>query len=560
MPMANSQRQKGKNMKKIFVVLSVVAMMFAACTPDNGDNTPQKPNFPEMQNLTVESGKSYEITFSTDKAWTLVLPAESQVYASMTYDGVTDTQFYGEAGEATITVNVREGLMSYAKDMVFSVDMTLGEYTQSIAQFTIPRTPYAIDVYGSAPEGFENILSQFLTGGHPENGPFVNAPNKYTVLYLNASEAKYGDYVVAHDFDKLYNYVVYAKNSEGVFAPITESTKWLEHRAFRRQVTDNKGNSKYYGMFSLAMDYTKSDAVFTEGVGYEAYVNIEDENGDAIVSVYFLYDPNAEVVVETKVELANEDLAAEKGVVFDTSSYTYTLTYPSADILTTYYEAAALKFTGYNEVYGGFGSGTKDLIFEHNEVDDIWYVRLAEGASVAGLMREEVLNISAVSNELHSYTINLVFDWIADNGGSNADGSISFVNAEVANAAGATLVKLNSTDADYNSEWGVEAQYRLTYTSAELLTTPAKAALNVEGFDHGLILNIDDMSADHFNYSEALDFFKDTTTGEVLLGYSPYPEQPGVTPTAPNGSCELFCCDAEGNKFARILFVLNDAK
>ena len=548
-------------MKKIFVVLSVVAMMFASCTPNPGANTPQKPNFPEVQNLTVESGASYSITFTTDKPWTVLLPAESQVYASLTFDGMTDTQFYGEAGEATITVNVREGLMSYAKDIVFNVDMTLEKYTQSIAQLTIPRTPYAIDVYGAAPEGFENTLSQFLTDGHPENGPFVNAPNKYTVLYLNASEAIYGDYVVAHDFDQLFNYVVYTKNSEGVFVPITENTKWLELRAFTRKVTNSQGVEKLYKMFSLGMDYNKSDAVLTEGVGYEAYVNVEDENGDAIVSVYFLYDPNREVVIETSVELADEDLAAEKGVEFDNSSYTYTLTYPSADILTTDYLAAALKFTGYNEIYGGFGSGTKDLVFEHNAELDVWYVRLAEGASATNLMREEVLNISAVSNEMHSYTINLVFDWIADNGDSTTDGSVSFVNAEVANGAGATLVKLNTTDTDYNRDWGVESQYRLTYTSEELLTTPAKAALNVPGFAQGMIFNIDDMSADHFNYSETLDFYKDSTTGEVLLGYRPNTEEGGNTDVkAPNGSCELFCCDAEGNKFVRILFVLNDAK
>ena len=375
-------------MKKIFAILSVVAMMFVACTPNKGGDEEIVPTFPALQELTVESGKSYDITFTVDKAWSIVLSAESAVYASITYNDMTDTQFYGEAGEHTITVNVREGIMSYAKDITFNVDMTLGQYTQSIVKLTIPITLYEIDVYGAAPEGFEeNTLSQFLEGGHPENGPFVTAPNKYTVMYLSASEAMYGDYVVAHDFDKLYNYVVYAKNSEGVFVPVTEETKWLEHRAFRRNVTDDKGNSKYYGMFSLAMNYTKSDAVFTEGVGYEAYVNIEDENGDAIVSVYFLYDPNREVVIETKVELADEALATEKGVVFDNSGYAYTLTYPSADILTTNYLAAALKFTGYNEVYGGFGSGTKDLVFEHNEEKDVWYVRLAEGASVASLMR-----------------------------------------------------------------------------------------------------------------------------------------------------------------------------
>ena len=82
-------------MKKIFVVLSVVAMMFVACTPNNGDNTPAKPTFPELQELTVESGKSYDITFTTDKAWTVSLSAESAVYASITYNDMTDTQFYG---------------------------------------------------------------------------------------------------------------------------------------------------------------------------------------------------------------------------------------------------------------------------------------------------------------------------------------------------------------------------------------------------------------------------------------------------------------------------------
>jgi hypothetical protein len=100
----------------------------------------------------------------------------------------------------------------------------------------------------------------------------------------------------------------------------------------------------------------------------------------------------------------------------------------------------------------------------------------------------------------------------------------------------------------------------LTYTSEELLTTPAKAALNIPGFELGMIVNIDDMGADHFNYSEALDFYKDATTGEVLLGYRPQPEESTKADVkAPNGKCELFCCDAEGKKFIRILFVL-DAK
>ena len=66
------------------------------------------------------------------------------------------------------------------------------------------------------------------------------------------------------------------------------------------------------------------------------------------------------------------------------------------------------------------------------------------------------------------------------------------------------------------------------------------------------------MSADHFNYSEALQLYKDSTTGEVLLARGTYTDEAGsVLPyEIPSGKCELFCCDAEGKKLARILFVL----
>ncbi len=549
-------------MKKIFAIFSIVAIMFASCTPDNGEETPTMPTFPALQELTVESGESYEVTFTTDKAWSVSLSAEAAVYATLTYtyeDGFTstDTQFYGAAGQHTVVVNVREGIVSYAKDITFTLDMTLDTYTQSIAKFTIPITPYEIDVYGSAPEGFDNILSKFITGGHPENGPFVNVPNKYSVLYLNSSDAIYGDFVVAHDFDKLFNYVVYEKR-EGKFVPITDNTKWLELRAFTRKVTDDKGVEKLYKMFSLSMDYKKSDAVFTEGVGYEAYVNIEDENGDAVVSVYFIYDPNAEIVIETKMELANPELAAEKGIVFEDNGYSCTLTYPTAESFTSSYLAGALKFTGYTEIYGGFGSGTQNLVFEHNEESDIWYVRLAEGASVSSLVRDEVLNISAVSYDMHSYTINLVFDWIAAaEDGSEIDYLVNFVSAEVANAAGATLSKLENTSADYDTEWGIEAQYCLTYTSAELLKTPAKAALNINGFEIGTVSNIHkEQNSDEYSYSDVLEFGKDASTGEILLTLKEGVEVADI----PNGKCDLLCADKSGKKFIRILFVLNDTK
>lgn len=519
-------------------------MLFASC--ENGGDEPQvvKPNFPEVQAFTAEAGGSYELTFVAEKAWTVALPATSQSVAFLVYDGLSESSHSGEAGEYTVVVKIREGVISYAKDIVAEVALTMEGFTETIATYTVARTEFPVNVTGAPNAGSEaSAKSTFTQGGHPEDGPFASAPHTYTLRHYRGNDAKYADFYVQHDLDaSTYNYAVYVRDANGEFAVVDGTSSWVEFISFGNN--DEK--------FRLYMDYTKAKKV--KNVGYEAYVNLEDENGDALVSVYHVYNPDEEVVVKTSMGLADAALAAEKGVTLVGGAYSYTLTLPSADILTTEYLAAALKFKGYNEVYGGFGSGTQLLKFEHDVERDVYYVCLDPEATLDGLTRTEVLNISAVGDAMHSYTINLVFDWIAASDENVTGDSVNFVNAEVANAAGATLVKLESSDADYNNEWGIDVQYRLTYTSADLFATPAKAALNVPGFELGLIVNVDDMSADHFNYSEALQFYKDSTTGEVLLARSNSEDGGNAVP---NGSCELFCCDATGKKFIRILFVLN---
>lgn len=390
-------------MKKIFVILSVVAMMFVSCAYNCGEITgPQIPTFPELQELTVESGKSYDITFTTDKAWTVSLPAESQQYATMTFEGSTEMQFYGEAGEHTITVNVREGIMSYAKDIVFVVDMTMESYTESIVKLTIPRIPYEITVSGGAPAGMEEIVqSTFEKGGHPENGPFASAANTYTVRYLNSSDAKYGDFVVSHDCDLLYNYVLYAKSSaDGEFEPVADnSNDWLKLRMWKPQDVS---------FFALEMMHTSTKAVKTEGVGYEAYVNLEDENGDALVSVYFLYDPTAVAPVKPSVELAYPEEASAKGVTFVGEGTAYTLTLPTPDLLGENNKAASIKITG----YAGGGYMTENLKFVESDVPGIYYTALAESVTIDSLVRENTLSVSAINAEgAKEYTITVVFEW-----------------------------------------------------------------------------------------------------------------------------------------------------
>jgi hypothetical protein len=90
-----------------------------------------------------------------------------------------------------------------------------------------------------------------------------------------------------------------------------------------------------------------------------------------------------------------------------------------------------------------------------------------------------------------------------------------------------------------------------------LFTAPAKAALTINGFEIGTVSNIHkEQGNDDYSYSEALEFSKDASTGEILLTLK---ENVNVA-DIPNGKCDLLCADGSGKKFIRILFVLNDTK
>jgi hypothetical protein len=391
-------------MKKFIAIFFGVAALFASCNSKDGNGVVE-PNFPPVHNLTVESGKSYEITFTAEKPWSVLLPAESQVYATLSYDGVTDTQFYGVANEeCTIVVNVREGVMSYAKDIVFNVQIELENISKDLALLTVKRTPYEITVTGTVTEG----ESTFEKGGHPADGPFASVPNTYKVTYKNRFDGPEAAMIVEHNFDKLYNYRVYAKtkDEEGnvSFGPMGADDSgfpWV------RLVTFGPKGEK----FRLTMEHGDSYAVLTAGVGYEAYVNIEDENGDAIVSVYYLYNPNAVAPSAEAVLLYNATDAAANGVKLEGGGVAYKLTLSSPELLTTKHAAAALKVNGFNA--GGFAQ--ENLRFAHDEANDYYYVTLAEGASLDGLARENNLSIATIDNNgLREVAITVILDWIAE--------------------------------------------------------------------------------------------------------------------------------------------------
>lgn len=392
-------------MKKILAILSGAMLLLSACSEKGSNGSEEILNFPEVQNLTVESGKSYEITFTAEKAWAVSLPAISQQYATMTYGGITEMQFYGEANvETTITVNVREGLLSYAKDFVFNVEITMDNKTEDIAILTIPRTPYEITVSGNAPAGSEDFVqSTFEKGGHPENGPFVSAANTYTVRYLNPSDAKYGEFVVTHDLDLLYNYVLYGRDENGEFVVIEdEDNSWLQLHKYVNKTGKH---------FQLAMEYDKPDAVLTEGVGYEAYVNLEDENGDPIISVYFIYDPNAVVEVPPAISLAFPEEASASGVQFEGDDSGYTLTLKTQSQLVDDHKAASLNIKGYQ----GYTLEKENLDLVYDKELEVYYLTLIDKEVVDMLERENSFTITIV-NAIGAVEcpITVIFDWIEE--------------------------------------------------------------------------------------------------------------------------------------------------
>lgn len=389
-------------MKK-FIAILCGAAMFAACNNSNGGGTVvDAPNFPEVQHIAAVAGESYAVTFTAEEAWSVSLTDESQVYASLTYDGITDMQFYGEAGEYTVVVNIKDGILSYAKDILVNVEISMKGYTNDLAILTIARTPYEVTVTGSYTDG----TSTFQKGGHPTDSPFASAPNTYKVTYKGKYAGPGAEMVIEHNFDKLYNYRVYAKRKDsegnvsfGAVSSVNDDYPWVRITSF------GTNHSK----FRLWMEYEAEDAVLTGGVGYEAYVNIEDENGDAVVSVYFIYNPAADEVLPPAVELAYPSDATTNGVTFEGAGTIYTLTLSDAALLGDNHKPAALRIEGYQ----GYSFAQENLQLSYDSALEAYYISMVDVTAQDKLSRENVLTIGTLRTDgYEEYTITVVLDWI----------------------------------------------------------------------------------------------------------------------------------------------------
>ena len=407
-------------MKKILAVLSGAAMLFVSCVGGEGvDTTPAV--FPDAVSVEAEIGGSYELTFTASHNYQISLDAESQRYAILNYEGEPGYDFYGQAGEHTYTVKIKPNLApSYAKDLKVNVNLTMKNETKLLALYTIPRAPYEINLFGRVNPGFEESCKSVCNAeSHPADSPFAYCGNKYTVTHYSTNDALDGNMIIWHDYPRAnFNYVIYVKDASGNFVSVgdgdseSEVKSWVEMVAFTGKDTSSTSTdkNKVWQKFRLYMNVNSKSAVKTEGVGYEAYVNMEDENGDAVVSVYHVFDPDKEVVAETFFGLANPELAAEKGVKLEGEGKYLTLTLPTLDLITENFAAATLKIEGYYEVYPSIAQ-EKILDVVYNEENGTIYIALKEGSDVEQLLRNDTLTVSAVGDTAEEYSVAVVFEW-----------------------------------------------------------------------------------------------------------------------------------------------------
>ena len=408
------------SMKKILAVLSGAAMLLVSCVGGEEVETPA-PTFPEVSYVAAEIGGSYELTFTASHDFQISLDSESQRYALLNYNDEPGYEFYGKAGEHTYTVTIKSNVVpSYAKDIAVNVNLTMGKKTELLALYTIPRAIYEINLFGRINAGFEDSCKSTCTSeGHPADSPFAYSGNKYTVSHFSTNDAVDGNIIVWHDYPReKFNYVVYVRDESGKFVSLGSADydsgvrSWVELVTFSGKDTSDASTdkNKEWEKFRLYMNVNSKLAYKTEGVGYEAYVNLEDENGDAVVSVYHVFDPDKEVITETFFGLANPDLAASKGVTLAGAGKSFTLTIPTLDLITENVAAATLKISGYYEVYPSIAQ-EKILDVVYNKEEGTIHIALKEGSDAEQLLRNDTLTISAVGDTAEEYSVAVVFAW-----------------------------------------------------------------------------------------------------------------------------------------------------
>lgn len=514
-----------------------------------------------VQEYDIVSGNLRQLKFRATQPWTVSLSAGASKYAYLKWGDEENDEISGAATgeEVSLRVYTHENIKNYDEDIVFSVYRKMGSAdAQEWAKFTIKKIekPASIVLGGD----YETVTLRKYTGWTE----FSNAGEVYNVNYADEWDPVDGA-VLLNNVEGCEKISVYAYNEGGTLTNYTDRVvpqlnadgEEVETESFWLNLWTtvlDDGTKK----FKLTMDLAHEAALWSwneNKKAYEAYVNFEDANGNVLTSVYYTctYSPNTPES-KSAVSLISE-YASMAGVSLSGSGNQYTLTFAESEA----FDPSMKNMTGFkvedcNQIYfenEGYG------ILKLNKVEDTdsglgtyYYISFTDAVTDPGTINVRECAIDVLTSNWTQYTIKVVLGWV--NGESTGEVSVSL--NEMASQLGVTLVELTTSDADYDAEWGVKKQYRLTYSSMAGFTMPSYVSLTIPGFATGAPMG----SINGVQAYEMFLFHLDAESGQVLL--EPNVEGGYTAENIPNGKVDLICYDKQYNQFVRILLVINAAQ
>lgn len=97
------------NLWKIAAALFIGAAVAVSCEdPVKPDETPEQPNFPELQTVTLEKGQSCNVTIAPNYDWEVAISGDTEHF-ELRYNDEPVPVARGKKGEYTLTVTAKEG-------------------------------------------------------------------------------------------------------------------------------------------------------------------------------------------------------------------------------------------------------------------------------------------------------------------------------------------------------------------------------------------------------------------------------------------------------------------
>lgn len=118
--------KKTMNMKKIFafesVLMLTLSILFPGCSDDK-ETPSEKPIFPEVENISVSSGESYDLSFTANLDWTLTI---DKSWCRFDDHGVKTAQLSGKAADnQSVKIVISDEGLGF-EDETAVIDMTMG--------------------------------------------------------------------------------------------------------------------------------------------------------------------------------------------------------------------------------------------------------------------------------------------------------------------------------------------------------------------------------------------------------------------------------------------------